>query len=173
MRNIVTLKIKLIVGFILVSSGALAPLIAGSDIDLHWLWRDRCISCHGNSAEFARKFLSVSGSELQGRHHVDDLRLFLHNHYLPDQAVDDVYTMLLAQASNPPRFKDECSACHQDAAVFVRENLLFRDGVLSIRKTGGSVKGFLENHRSLNAEDGNFFTGLLTRVANEINLPKN
>ena len=150
-----------------------APSFANSDIDLHWLWRDRCISCHGNAAEFAREFLIVSGSKLQGRHHVDDLRLFLHNHYLSGQMVDEVYAMLLAQASSPARFKDECSACHQNAAVFVRESLLFRDGVLSIRKTGRSVNGFLENHRRLNDEDVIFFTKLLTRVANEINLPEN
>jgi len=172
-RKISGAKIKLIVGLVLIVSELLAQATADSGIDLHWLWRDRCISCHGNSAEFARKFLSISGSKLRGRHHVDDLHLFLHNHYLTGQVVDEVYAMLFAQVSYPPRFKDECSACHQNAASFVREKLLFQDGVLNIRKTGRGVKGFLENHRRLNDEDVIFFAELLIRVAKEVNLPNN
>ena len=144
---------------------------ASSGTDLHRLWDDRCIECHGHSGEFSRKFLSVSKGELQGSHHIDDLRLFLHNHYLAGQLVDDMYSMLLAQASFQPRFKGECSGCHQNAADFVREKLTNNDSVLRIRSTGGRVREFLHRHRRLNNDDVIFYSGLLKRVANEVNLP--
>ncbi len=173
MRNIRAFRIKLAAGFILVASELLTPATADYGIDLHWLWDDRCRSCHGHSAEFARKFLSVSSGKLKGKHHVDDLRQFLNNHYLTSQFVDDIYSMLLARLSHPPRFKDECSSCHQEAASLVRDKLLFREGVLSIRKSGKSVREFLGNHRRLNDDDVKFYTDLITRIAVEVNLPRN
>jgi hypothetical protein len=81
------------------------PAPRASDIDLHWLWDDRCAACHGHAGDFTRKFLNVSGGELQGPHHVNDLRRFLHNHYLAGNEVEAIYNMLLAQAINQARFK--------------------------------------------------------------------
>jgi hypothetical protein len=42
---------------------------------------------------------------LQGPHHVNDLRRFLHNHYLAGNEVEAIYNMLLAQAINQARFR--------------------------------------------------------------------
>ena len=164
---------KLLLGSLFVISSFLISVNADTDIDLHWLWDDRCASCHGHSSEFANKFLSVSpDGQLQGQHYVDDLHLFLQNHYLTDQLVNDVSAMLLAQLSHPARFKKECAACHESAANFVREKLRFQNKVLQIKESGESVKSFLEKHRRLSDEDIEFYTTLLYRVAKEVNLSR-
>jgi hypothetical protein len=147
------------------------PAVVSAGLDLHWLWDDRCAECHGHAGYFARKFLSVSNSELLGRHHVYDLRRFMHNHYLINSEVDAVYNMLLAQTSTRPRFRNECSSCHQSASRFARESLEIRDGHLYGRKSGQLVHQFLKHHRSLDADDIEFFTKLLMRVAHEVYRP--
>lgn len=149
----------------------LTPATEAAGIDLHLMWDDRCFVCHGHSAEFARRFLSVSNGELQGRHHVHDLRRFMHNHYVTDNDVDAVYNMLLQQASTQARFKDNCSRCHDTAAVFARRSLELRNGGLYGRKSGLPVRRFLDNHGALDAEEVDFFTKLLTRVAHEVYRP--
>lgn len=140
-------------------------------VDLHRMWDDRCIECHGHAGDFARTWLSVSDNKLQGRHHVHDLRQFFINHYLTESEVDAVYDMLLAQATNPPRFRDECSRCHHSAAEFVRNSLDLRDGVLYNRTSGLPIRGFLNSHQKLTSDDAEFFDRLLTRVAQEIYRP--
>jgi hypothetical protein len=158
------------------SIGLVATLLAlsavrASGMDLHWLWDDRCADCHGHSGDFARRFLGVVSGELQGTHHVHDLRAFLHNHYLAGNEVDAVYNMLLAQANNQPRFKSECAGCHNTAAIFVRNSLELRDGMLKSRNSGYPVSRFLEHHRGLDPKDVEFFSDLLTRVAHEVYRP--
>lgn len=150
---------------------ALANPAEPSARDLHRLWDDRCAACHGHSGDFSRKFLRVSDGELQGWHHVHALRQFLANHYVSDNEVDAVYDMLLAQAKSPPRFKNECSECHDSAANFVRHSMEFSTGVLVSRKTGRPVREFLGYHMKLSPDDVRFFADLLTRVANEIYRP--
>jgi hypothetical protein len=79
--------------------------------------------------------------------------------------------MLLAQASNQQRFKDECGSCHGTAATFVRNTFELREGVLYSRSSGLRVRDFLEHHRSLEPNDVEFFEKVLTRVAQEIYRP--
>ena len=165
MRVIVT------AGLMWVTAVLATPAIGAPGIDLHWLWDDRCAECHGHAGDFARKFLRVSGGRLQGRHHVDDLYGFLHNHYLAGNEVDSVYNMLLAQANSQARFKVECAGCHDTAAAFVRNALELRNGVLYSRNSGRSVRDFLNHHRGLTPGGAAFFTGLLTRVAGEVYRP--
>ena len=165
------MQVKLSTSIVFIGIVLMTPQIRAAGIDLHLLWDDRCAVCHGHAGDFARKFLSVSGGKLQGRHHVHDLRRFLHNHYLTDSEVDAVYNMLLAQASNQARFKVECGACHEIAAKFVRDTLELRDGMLFGRKSGRPVRTFLDHHRELNPDDVEFYTNLLTRVAQEIYRP--
>jgi hypothetical protein len=157
--------------FWLIAAVLVMPAIDACATDLHWLWDDRCAECHGHAGDFARKFLSVSGGELRGPHHKHDLRRFLHNHYLAGNEVDAVYTMLLAQANSPTRFRDECSSCHGAAADFVRDRLELRKGMLYSRASGHPVQGFLEHHRNLQPDDVDFFMQLLTRVAREVYRP--
>lgn len=160
----------LLVAAALTAAALMVPVARSAGIDLHRMWDDRCAGCHGHAGAFARK-LTVSGGELQGRHHVHDLRLFLRNHYPADSEVDAVYDMLLAQASNEARFSKECSDCHGTAAEFVRTALALRDGELHGRESGRAVRQFLEEHRQLGADDVAFFAQLLERIAGEIFRP--
>jgi hypothetical protein len=147
------------------------PVSSSAGIDLHRMWDDRCFECHGHAGDFARKYLSVSGDTLQGRHHVDDLRRFLSNHYLANHEVDAVYDMLRAQASRQARFKSECSGCHGGAATFVRNSLDLHEGVVYSRDSSLPIRMFLEFHRNLTPTDVDFYVELLTRVAREIYRP--
>lgn len=135
--------------------------------DLHRLWDDRCVDCHGHAGEFARQHLQVVSGELIGRHHAD-LRRFLYNHYLPDAEVDAVYAMLRAQADTTAQFAQRCSSCHKRAAAFARSSLQLRSGKLVGVQTGRPVEEFLRQHRDLTPDDAEFFTALLTRVHREV-----
>jgi cytochrome c553 len=165
------MRVNFGISIVLVAAVLAMPVVRASDIDLHWLWDDRCAACHGHAGDFSRKFLSVSSGELQGPHHVHDLRRFLHNHYLAGNEVDAVYNMLLAQANNQARFKGECASCHDTAAKFVRNSLELRDGVLCSRNSGRPVSRFLDHHMELGSDDVEFFINLLTRVAHEVYRP--
>jgi len=143
------------------------PFIATAT-DIHWLWDDRCAECHGHSAEFARKFLRISENRLQGQHEFRDLRLFLGNHYTPRHNVTAIYDMLLAQSKTPPRYRDECRACHGGAAAFIRAAIVLHDGALLSRATNQPINAFMQSHRGLEADDIEFFVELLNRVAAEV-----
>ena len=146
-----------------------AALSAGR-MDLHKFWDDRCLECHGHAAKFAREYLSVSNGKLVGRHHIENIRQFLGNHYLAESEVDSTYEMLLAQVSTQARFQNECSECHNAAADFARGSLEFRNGVLYGRESGKPITDFLNNHRKLQFNDVKFFSDLLIRVARETGL---
>ncbi len=143
------------------------PLTAAAT-DIHWLWDDRCAECHGHAADFSRSFLRITENQLQGRHHLRDLRLFLGNHYTPRRDVNAVYAMLLAQVQTPPRYRDECSACHGGAAAFIRAAIILREGALWSRATNQSINQLMQTHRGLEPDDIEFFVKLLKRVAAEV-----
>jgi hypothetical protein len=149
----------------------ITSLAGATGMDLHRMWDNRCLECHGHSGAFARQFLSVSSGQLQGRHHTDNLHRFLSSHYLSDSEVDAIYSMLLAQASTPAKFENECSKCHETAAIFVRQSLEFQNGVLFGRASGQRVSEFLRHHRTLSPDDVEFFENLLRRIATEIYRP--
>jgi hypothetical protein len=134
-------------------------------------WDNRCEECHGEADEFARKFLWTVDGQLQGRHHIDNLRLFMRNHYIPKHTMDAIYNMLLAQANNPTRFKTECSSCHSSAKEFVRRSIIIKAGELTGLESGISVREFLQTHQGLPQVDVEFYTRLLRRVQNDIDRP--
>lgn len=171
LRTEKAIRVSLSINSVFIAIVLMTTLVRAAGIDLHLLWDDRCVECHGHAGDFARKFLSVSGDELQGRHHVHDLRRFLHNHYLTESEVDAVYDMLLAQSRNQARFKVECGGCHAIAAKLVRTTLELRDGMLYGRQSGRLVRTFLAHHRELDPDDIEFYTNLLTRVAHEVYRP--
>jgi hypothetical protein len=146
---------------------AAAPVDA---TDLHRFWEQTCGDCHPHAGAFAQRFLAVRDGKLQGDHHKDDLLVFLSHHYLPQNLVQPMYDMLLAQASTPPRFKERCGRCHVSAADLARESLVVRDGVLQSRESGRPVAEFLPRHAklSLTPEETAFFVDLLTRVEREV-----
>ena len=142
-----------------------------SGIDLHWLWDNQCADCHGHSGEFSDKFLKVNNGQLQGRHDTRNLATFMRNHYASNIEVDAIYEMLLAQALTRPRFKQECSNCHDSAASFVRHSLVLQDEVLLSRQSGQPTQEFLLQHRQLETSDVSFLMSLLNRVAREVYRP--
>ena len=159
------------IGVALITSLLVAGQSWGSGIDLHWLWDNQCADCHGHSGEFARKFLKVNNGQLQGSHNTRDLSTFMRNHYASNIEVDAIYELLLAQALTRPRFKQECSKCHDSAAAFVRHSLILQDEVLLSRQSGQPVREFLLQHRQLGTSDVDFYIDLLNRVAHEVYRP--
>jgi hypothetical protein len=159
-------RIGLILAMLLV---LITPLQSSArTIDLHAYWDDRCAECHGHSAAFARRFLTVKDGRLQGRHHVHDLQRFLMNHYLPPDMVAPVTAMLMAQVTTEPRFEKQCGRCHDTAAALARKALTLRDGVLINRATGKPTAEFLKGHQGLSAAEVPFFVGVLMRVTREV-----
>jgi hypothetical protein len=144
------------------------PLSGALAVDLHDYWDRNCANCHGHSAEFSRRFLSEQAGKLQGRHHVDDLAVFLRNHYLPADLVEPVTAMLLAQVTTEPRFISQCSRCHENAATLARDTLALRDGTLVSRTNGRPIAEFLNGHAGLKSADVPFFLDVLTRVTREV-----
>jgi len=135
-------------------------------------WDSRCEECHGESDKFARKFLWAIDGQLQGQHHIDDLRLFIKNHYIPKHLRDRIYDMLLALANSPVRFKGECSSCHNSAEEFIRRSIHIKSGQLKGAESGIPVSEYLKTHQGLEQDDAEFFTKLLTRVLHDVYRPK-
>ena len=135
-----------------------------SPVDARAAWDSRCEECHGDPDKFAAKYLWIIDGQLQGRHHVEDLRLFLGNHSLPDHLIDPLRTMLSEHASTLARFTDECSECHGTPENFVRKSIVTQGRELIGVMTSTAVAEYLETHRELNEEDAKFFTRLLRRV---------
>ncbi len=128
-------------------------------------WNDRCEYCHGDAAEFARKYLWNVDGELQGQHHIHDLPLFLANHYVPAHEVEPIRQLLLTDANSPRRFEVECGECHGNAAAFVEKSLWIRGGGITGMGTGRELDEFLPTHRGLKPDDVEFYLKLLVRVA--------
>jgi hypothetical protein len=76
----------------------------------------------------------------------------------------------LQAADSSPRFKDECSECHGDAAEFALDWLAFKNGVLMATGVEMPVAEFLDKHQGLTPEDIEYYVGLLTRVARDAGL---
>lgn len=144
-----------------------------SATDLHRLWEERCGECHGDSAQFVRGSLRVIDGQLQGKRPGTDLRVFMLRHRggLPESHAHAVYEMLLAQATTPPRFREQCGICHAKAADLARDSLILRNGDLVGRYSGRRVSDFLHDHGRLDEAGVVFFTELLGRVEREVHHP--
>ena len=143
---------------------ALIPIEAGSR-DALAIWDSRCEECHGDPAEFAGKYLWDIGGQLQGQHHIDNLDLFMRNHYTPDHEIETINEMLLSRANSPVRFETECGNCHGDAREFVEQSIWVRGNGITGMKTGVDIDEFLPNHQDLQPEDIVFYRKLFARIA--------
>ena len=136
--------------------------------DAYASWDNRCEECHGDADEFARKYLWVVEGQLQGRHHIDDLDLFLGNHYIPAHEIQPMSDMLQASANDMARFAGECGSCHGSAETFVRASVsTWGDGLTGV-ETEVPVREFLKSHQGLDQEGAEFFTRLIERVIDQI-----
>ncbi len=129
------------------------------------IWDSRCEECHGDPAEFAGKYLWNIDEQLQGRHHVDNLSLFMRNHYIPDHEIESIHGMLLARANSPLRFKAECGDCHGDAGEFVEQSIWVRGKEITGMGSGVDVGEFLTSHQGLQPADVAFYRRLFIRIA--------
>jgi len=143
---------------------ALVPSAAGAR-DAPAIWDSRCEECHGESARFAGKFLWAIDGQLQGRHHVNDLPLFMHNHYIPEHEIEPIRNLLLAQANSSARFDTECGACHGGAQQFVAASIRVTGSGVTGLESGMDVSEFLPTHRELQSADVSFYQQLFARVA--------
>jgi len=148
----------------------LIPFGAGAR-DAYAAWDNRCEECHGDADEFARSFLWAIDGQLQGQHHIDNLRLFMGNHYIPEHQIEAIYDMLLAQANTMARFEIECSSCHDSAEALVRKSIATRISGIAGVESGVPVLEFLQTHQNLQPADAEFFMKLITRVLDDISRP--
>ncbi len=129
------------------------------------IWDSRCEECHGDNARFARKYLWNIDGELQGQHHINNLSLFMRQHYIPKHEIETIRNMLLNEANSPLRFGAECSSCHGDVARLVEKSIWVRGNEITGLESGKDIKEFLPDHRELSAEDVSFYLKLFARVA--------
>jgi hypothetical protein len=140
-------------------------------VDLHHFWDQRCGGCHGHAGEFARRYLKVESGKLVGRHHTDNLRLFLGQHEMSGAIADEIYAMLLAQASTAPVYQEKCRSCHQNAAELARSSLVASGGTVVGRQSGRPLADLLPSHARLTAGELSVLVESLTRVYREVHGP--
>jgi hypothetical protein len=157
---------RLLLALVIALTAFVAP--AAKTLDLHEYWDRNCAGCHGHAAAFARQFLTVRNDRLLGRHHVDNLEVFLGNHYIRRDLIGPVSEMLKAQVSTEPRFSKECGSCHENAATLARHSLVLRDGLLVSRADGRPTAEFLSRHARIKQPDVAFYVDVLTRVVKEV-----
>ena len=129
------------------------------------IWDSRCEECHGDNVRFARKYLWKIDGELQGQHHVDNLSLFMRQHYIPKHEIEAILNMLLDEANSPLRFKEDCGSCHGEVAKFVEKSIWVRGNEITGLESGKDIREFLPGHRELPPEDVSFYLRLFARVA--------
>lgn len=139
---------------------------SGAERDAWTIWDSRCQQCHGSVSEFARERLWNIDGQLHGKRHAEELRQFLHRHYIPATAIQSMREMLLAHARSTERFDSECGSCHGTTAEFVENSLWVRRDSITSLATGKDIAEFLSTHRNLSPDDAEFFFDLLLHVGN-------
>ncbi len=129
------------------------------------IWDNRCEECHGDNIDFAGKYLWNIEGQLQGQHHIDNLMLFMGNHYIPDHTIDTIRSMLLTHANSPLQFVTECDGCHGDVSDFVEKSIWVRGNGITGMGTGKDLSDFLPGHEGLQKEDVAFYLKLFARIA--------
>ena len=139
--------------------------------DVYDSWDSRCEECHSEAAEFSQKYLWVVDDRLQGRHHIEDMHLFMKNHYVPKHELETMTAMLKEHANKMARYEAECGECHKGAEDFVRESIsTWGDGPTGV-ETGKPIAEYLVTHQDLGEEDAAFFVRLIERVLDQIKKP--
>jgi hypothetical protein len=144
-----------------------AAFNATAERDGKAIWDSRCEECHGDPAEFAGKYLWNIEGQLQGQHHINDLALFMGNHYIPDHEIERIDQMLLGMANSPARFTRECGECHADARELVTQAFWLGENGITLIASGSDVTDYLVQHRALNADDAAFYVKLFSRIASK------
>ncbi len=138
---------------------AVATAPDATAVDLHRLWDERCLDCHGHAADLARGGLAPR----------PDLAAFLRRHRggQPPEIAAALAAMLHAQAASSGVFAERCRICHRSAAELARD-MIVREGVLVGRYSGRPIAEFLVGHGRLDAEGAARMAELLARVEREV-----
>ena len=104
---------------------------------------------------------------LVGKHHEQDLDLFLRHHYLTADLVVPVKRMLAAQAVTSPLLAERRSGCHATAAEFAWKSLTLSN-VLVGRHSGRVVADYLKSHGGLAPAQIRSWSSQLKRVLLEV-----
>jgi len=136
--------------------------------DAHASWDSICEECHGDADKFAAKYLWVVDDRLQGRHHIDDLHLFLQNHYIPAHEIEKITAMLKSHSNDMARYGDYCGGCHGDAEAFARNSINTWGDEPSGVESGIPVSEYLQSHQGLSKPEAEFFTRLISRVISQM-----
>lgn len=146
----------------------LAAHSSASARDAYAAWDNICEECHGEADEFATKYLWVVDDKLQGRHHIDDLHLFLQHHYIPAHELEKISTMLKSHSNDMSRYGNSCASCHGEAEAFTRQSIDTWGDEPSGVKSEIPVTEFLKSHQGLTEAEAEFFARLIDRVISQI-----
>lgn len=134
-------------------------------VDGRAVWDNKCEECHGDPVRFSKKYLWNIDGLLQGQHHVEDLELYLRQHYVPAYAFESIQNLLMRSANSPLRFNSECSHCHGEITGFVKESIWVRGNSVTGLESGDDLRVFLPGHEGLQSVDVNFYLKLFARTA--------
>ncbi len=136
-----------------------------SAVDGRVVWDNKCEECHGDPIRFSEKYLWNIEGQLQGQHHIEDLDLYMRQHYIPDYAFGSIRNLLLKSANSPARFNIDCSRCHGTVAAFVRKSIWVRGNEVTGLESGRDIREFLPAHQNLQTRDVSFYLKLFARTA--------
>ena len=128
-------------------------------------WDNLCEECHGEVAEFSGKYLWYIDGRLEGRHHVDDLHLFIDKHYIPDHELDGMSELLTSLANTEARYVERCGECHGPVRDFVDKSIWVKKQGMTALGAGVEVEEFLASHRDIPAQDIDYYLRLFARMA--------
>ncbi len=111
--------------------------------------------------------------------HVDDVVKNCHRpgdadaqlHVVLAEIIDGIEEMLLARATTPPKFREQCGIRHVKAADLARDALIVRDGELLGRYTGLRVSNFLRGHGRLDEAGGSLLHRASATCEREVHHP--
>ena len=128
-------------------------------------WDNLCEECHGEVAEFSGKYLWYIDGRLEGRHHVEDLHLFIDKHYIPDHELEGMSELLTSLASTEARYVERCGECHGPVRDFVDKSIWVKKQGMTALGAGIEVEEFLATHRDIAAQDIDYYLRLFARMA--------
>ena len=156
----------------LISALFAAPLAAQSadPPDVHLLFEEKCMACHGHAGAFARENLKLEGGQIltAGGLPVDRF-LISHRGGLALDAIELFVEMFRLQLESGGLYRKKCVFCHESRAYdFVRLNLFFRDGELVGRYSDRDVASFLTGHAQLDPSEAKKMTQVLVNLLRQM-----
>ncbi|MDU8911613.1 hypothetical protein [Aestuariicoccus sp. MJ-SS9] len=130
------------------------PLGTARAQDIHAVFEERCLECHGHMGPFVEDHLRLENDVLTGAA-TPDLAAFLRQH--EGGLNTDELAVFLQTAEQQIRaegfFRERCALCHDRARVFVRKKMIVKDGMLVDRYSGRNIGMFMRGHARITPEE--------------------